>query len=568
MDKQSSYFTSAQLTRAYDLAGPPAPTKLQTRNLENSLALGGMRRPDISVQSNPLYRYTGSTLHSMALSFIDYYPETLEVVRAIRQGNEVTGFSQELASSFRTAWFHALGTHEPPRGEGPDHHFLEAWGVATRDCDAATVLPGWLRRGAPIGILEDIECVGVFPPVEPGEVRDPSTLHSELAGWTNYVSAEDEPGIVMELLAAQERKHHCRFFNSYKDLTDYLGTDEAVLTKLALISKYKQDGTAKHRLIWDLLRSDVNSAVDLQERIVLPRIQDAVDDALQLRHAREGLEWLVLDISDAFHNVPMRPSERKFACGRLGNLYIAFEVLCMGLKSAPDIWGRFAACLGRILASVFEPWLFRSEIYMDDPLMAASGDEHTRDVTFTIALLILQCSGFPLAWNKSTLGTKVVWIGAQLSNLDHSVEVSIPQDKLDTLLSLTCSLRASTVASRRQVRSYCGKLSFVAGMLAVLRPFLAMLWGALSSKSGTLPGNLIHTRQMRVPLDWIHALLHGHHGPLVRDFPLTVQCADEGTYLATDACPWGMGGVKFVKHEPVAWFATPLTHWDLRRFHA
>ena len=36
------------------------------------------------------------------------------------------------------------------------------------------------------------------------------------------------------------------------------------------------------------------------------------------------------------------------------------------------------------------------------------------------------------------------------------------------------------VAPRRRLRSYCGKVSFVAGLVVVLRPFLARLWAPLS----------------------------------------------------------------------------------------
>ena len=568
MDKQGSYFTSAHLARAYDLAGPSAPSRLHIRNVENARALGGMRRPDLSVQHNPHYRSVGRKLHTMAASFIDRHPETLEIINALRAGHEVTGFSDTIISKFRSEWFAALEARETPRCKGPDPGFMETWGRAVQDEDSAIILPMWLRRGAPLGILEPIDMAGIFPSVEPSDpIRDPSTLHTELAGWANYSSAEDEPTVVKGLLDDQEAKGHCRFFSGYNDLLKFLDVDEVVLSKLGLISKLKPDGKTKHRLIWDLLRSDVNAAVELRERIVLPRIQDAVDDARQLRTSQGDLDWLVLDISDAFHNIPLRSSERRYACGRLGDIYILFLVLCMGGKSAPNIWGRYAAWLGRLMASLFEASVFRNEVYVDDPLMAAVGSLEERNVTFTIALLALQCTGFPLAWTKGTLGTSVTWIGAQLSNHISAIAVSIPEDKLDALRTITADLRASVVSSKRVVRSYYGKISFVAGMLPALRPFLAMLWGALSSRSN-LPGNLVHTRQMRVPLDWIHALLFEHYGPMVRSFPLTEHWAEYGSYIATDACPWGMGGVLFVRHVPVAWFATPLTHWDLRRFQA
>ena len=158
----------------------------------------------------------------------------------------------------------------------------------------------------------------MFPSVIPGDLKDPYSIYSELAGWSNYSSAEDEIGTVNEFLGAQESKGHCKFFDSMDELCNYLAVDDVVLTKLALISKQKSDGNWKYRLIWDLLRSDVNATVELKERIS-PRIKDAVDNALELRQAGRHLEWMVLDISDAFHNIPLRPTERRFACGKVGN---------------------------------------------------------------------------------------------------------------------------------------------------------------------------------------------------------------------------------------------------------
>ena len=91
------------------------------------------------------------------------------------------------------------------------------------------------------------------------------------------------------------------------------------------------DGTVKHRLIWDLLRSEVNATVLLPERIVLRRIQDAVEDAQELLKWANGddLEWAVLDIADAFHNIPIRQPEQPYACNNFGGKYGVFKVLCM-----------------------------------------------------------------------------------------------------------------------------------------------------------------------------------------------------------------------------------------------
>ena len=126
-------------------------------------------------------------------------------------------------------------------------------------------------------------------------------------------------------------------FDSIEEAAEFLGVDKVVLSKFALITKYRADGTPKYRLIWDFLRSEVNEAIRLNERIVLPRLQDAVVDALCLLREHGLVEWAVLDIQDAFHNILVRRAERRYTCGQFGGKVIVFFVLCMGGKSSPSI---------------------------------------------------------------------------------------------------------------------------------------------------------------------------------------------------------------------------------------
>eukprot|EP00974_Lingulodinium_polyedra_P036470 3497964-Lingulodinium_polyedra.AAC.1 len=54
---------------------------------------------------------------------------------------------------------------------------------------------------------------------------------------------------------------------SFDDLAQAVGSRAITLNKLGPVSKTKSDGTQKHRLIWDLLRSGVNALVRQGERI-------------------------------------------------------------------------------------------------------------------------------------------------------------------------------------------------------------------------------------------------------------------------------------------------------------
>ena len=112
-------------------------------------------------------------------------------------------------------------------------------------------------------------------------------------------------------------------------------------------------------------------------------------------------------------------------------------------------------------------------------------------------LLAIAVLGSLHAWDKASLGDRVVWIGAQLSVEDFGISMAIPKDKLDALHSQTTRFLSATVAQKQDLLSFCGKLSFVAGVVPMLRPFVDMVSGALASSSG-LPLELVQCRRLRM----------------------------------------------------------------------
>ena len=124
-------------------------------------------------------------------------------------------------------------------------------------------------------------------------------------------------------------------------------------------------------------QSGVNGLVSQGERVLLPRLLDLVRDAVALSascHQGETVTALVVDIEGAFHNVPHRASEKRFVCAQAFGAYYIFDVSVFGAKSAPTIWGRFAAWLGRSMSSLFDPSGFRVQIYVDDPAVVVRGN--------------------------------------------------------------------------------------------------------------------------------------------------------------------------------------------------
>eukprot|EP00969_Alexandrium_andersonii_P373419 15483982-Alexandrium_andersonii.AAC.1 len=64
-------------------------------------------------------------------------------------------------------------------------------------------------------------------------------------------------------------------------------------------------------------------------------------------HGSDSVSFLGTDVANAFHQVPLSPDEQMFTVVILQGMYYFFRVLVFGAASAPTVWGRFAAWLGR-----------------------------------------------------------------------------------------------------------------------------------------------------------------------------------------------------------------------------
>ena len=112
-------------------------------------------------------------------------------------------------------------------------------------------------------------------------------------------------------------------------------------------------------------------------------------------------------------------------------------------------------------------------------------------------------------------------------------------------------------------------MSFYAGLIPFLRPFLSGIWAVLPHHSGgaTRRSGLIHTKRIRTPLLWLHAFFFSLVGNLVRRYPFVGRSVHRFT-IVTDTPPWRIGGVLYLKSAAVAYFSDKLHLCDLNRFRA
>ena len=520
-----------------------------------------------------------------------------ETASAIFDGSSpIPDFDPRVISRMKAAFKKVLSAEGLPEktslANSPiDPALLWGWAEFAEDPDGKT-LASWIQRGAPLGFDEAIECNGVFPKatgLSPVDSPTDAELARPLEGWSNWPSATEEQADLHRLVRESESKGFCRVVRDDSVAKQTLG-QEPILNKLGVVVKFTGTGSEmkkKSRIIWDMRESKVNDRCDPAERIVLPRLMDIVLETVSKQRNMEQPTFAAVDIQDAFHNIPSG-ADKKYTAAKAGmedgvEAFIIYDVLVFGSKSSPTVWGRYAAYLGRILCSVIPE--IEVQIYVDDPIFILPNDKGQAVHLFTLSLLLFKIFGFPVKLEKADAGNKVKWIGASLEAGEDGatgpfVEVTIPEEKVEKLLSESKNFLKAPVVGVRQLRSYAGSMAFVAGLVPVLRPFLSPLWAALSKGAANdgdpgrtgnagksrVAGKLVHTKRIAASLHWVIALLQGEHGRLKRRFE--ARKTDEGWEIITDACPWGIGGILYKKSIPQRWFSAELSSALLEKFKA
>ena len=233
---------------------------------------------------------------------------------------------------------------------------------------------------------------------------------------------------------------------------------------------------------------------------------DVVTSLLQVyRHEEGNLIW---PVSTAFMNIPAG-SDRKFTVTAVPWALVVFNTLVFGSACR----GRFASWLGRSTAAVADT---DPQCYVDDPVYVMFGPG--LGAAAAITLLWVAVAGFPTKLCKVNGGKSIEWVGAgiECDDDEKSVTVTTPEQKIRQLLAETSKLLSRPVIGARELRSYAGCVSFIAGLVPHLRPFLSTFWSALSKCGLANDGrparkarNLIHTKRVAPGLKWIRALLVG-----------------------------------------------------------
>ena len=427
-----------------------------------------------------------------------------------------------------------------------------------------------------MGVTAQLLDPGIFPEAVVKPYMGFEDLHCDLQHFRNYEGVEESEVTETELQGHLD-KGHLASFTSVDELRQFVG-GEPILNKLRLITKVR-NGIKKSRMILDTKESWVKHATWKSQRVILPRLFDAVLRLLALMAVsfKAGLppnvEAFVLDFTDAFWQIPLLPAEYRFYCAmaQLGGVrtYFAFLRAAQGSTNGPTLWARVMALVCRLTQSLFLADDVRLMCYVDDPLAALSGSPERRRLLTATIILVWTVLGFQLAFAKGQLNKKVTWIGGTLQCEAWGVLATVKESIVADICDDLKRFKSLNLITKKELHSLVGKLSHAAGLLIIMRPFLEPLWAALAcdEKASGAPRNTIWRKQIMQSLIWFEALFLHHPLLVERRFTIAAYLR-VGTYveIGTDASPWGMGGWLKVDGRIREYFGCAVTPDDVEMY--
>ena len=458
-----------------------------------------------------------------------------------------------------------------------DTQLLEGWRCAAKHPDSEVCT--WLDDGGPAGIkFAPTDSGGIFPACDEPAAESITTLRCDANKFRNYHGVEEHP-VTEEELQAHIDEGHLAEFDSYDELSAFVGgtpEEPAILSKLGLIIKIK-NGVEKARLILDTKESGVGSRAGKYQRVILPRLFDAILRMLYLMSCLGGaadtvLMAMVLDFTQAFWQLPIKPEERKYFCTSLvmrgKRRYITFLRAAQGSVMAPLLWCRMIALVMCLTQSLFPTDQLNMMCYVDDPLAISIGNPDKIRAMMAAIILTWEALGFKLAYAKGQLGSEITWIGGTLECQQHGVKATVKESILLDIRSGITKALSVNVIPLKELHSLVGRINHAAGLLIIIRPFMEPLWAALHQGSGSSgPHNCVWTRQIKPTLKWFDRFFNKKGERLQRFYSLEAYLrAGITVEIGTDASPWGLGGWLSVGGKVTSYFASKLTADDERRY--
>jgi hypothetical protein len=181
---------------------------------------------------------------------------------------------------------------------------------------------------------------------------------------------------------------------------------------------------------------------------------NTLDKTLKLVTKRS---WLTkIDLSSAYHHIPIFKHHRKFLRFTIGNSTYQYKVLPFGLSSAPRI---FTKIMRVVMQQIHKLGIVASD-YLDDLLIISQSEAKAERNTRTV-LKLLTSLGFEINRKKSSLipSNQVEYLGFLIDS--RKMRLFIPSKKITRLASVIRNFTKAKRVSLRKTARVLGKLQHV-----------------------------------------------------------------------------------------------------------
>ena len=243
------------------------------------------------------------------------------------------------------------------------------------------------------------------------------------------------------------------------------------------------------------LGNSVNDGIDKDQ---FPIQYSTVDKAISLvTSLGAGAVMAMVDLQAAFRMVPVSTADWDHLGIQWQGKYYVDTCLPFGLRSAPFLFNQFAEALNRILCQNYQVTAIH---YLDDFLMVGTpgSDQCVSSIRRTLA--VCDRLGVPVALHKlEEPSTTITFLAIQLDSVAQVL--SLPSDKVSDITTTACNWLGRRTATKRELLSLIGKLSFATKVVPAGRLFLRRLID-LSTTVDRLHHHLHIGAEARADLEW------------------------------------------------------------------
>lgn len=283
----------------------------------------------------------------------------------------------------------------------------------------------------------------------------------------NLLSARENPDIVSELLRDEVSKGYMYGpfpslpFNTYR------------VSPLGLAT-HKYSG--KKRLIIDLSSPHNNSSHysvnDLIDKESCSLSYVTIDDAIKLiKEKGQYASMCKVDITDAFKQIPISPSQWHLFCVKWNNEYYHYVRLPFGSRSSPKIFDKLSEAVVWIAINNYG---IQHMLHLLDDFLTIDDPSYDSDRTMALLSMIFNKLKIPLSRKKTTGPTCVIeYLGIILDSV--KMEARLPQEKIERIVAFISAILQRKSCTRKELEQLLGHLNFAMRVILPGRGFVSYL---------------------------------------------------------------------------------------------